>query len=223
MNYKKAYRCKADLKMLREEMNLSKEFVANEIGYSVRNLERIEKNNAVASEEAAHRICTLYKLKYEETFAIYDDRDHTERVFKNIGKIPKNQIRQNETYYLLYVNYQGFFRDCVLGKVGWIENCGKNMERRKLRNVNPEGVVKLNPGIIILNEEDEWMNWYCNLIVGKWNKVMISESCLMRCMRSCLDEVMVSSDELLRFDGFYDMAFLGVKKRLKRKSKNKRG
>ena len=166
MNYKKAYRCKADLKMLREEMNLSKEFVANEIGYSVRNLERIEKNNAVASEEAAHRICTLYKLKYEETFAIYDDRDHTERVFKNIGKIPKNQIRQNETYYLLYVNYQGFFRDCVLGKVGWIENCGKNMERRKLRNVNPEGVVKLNPGIIILNEEDEWMNWYCNLIVG---------------------------------------------------------
>ena len=43
MNYKKAYRCKADLKMLREEMNLSKEFVANEIGYSVRNLERIEK------------------------------------------------------------------------------------------------------------------------------------------------------------------------------------
>ena len=29
--------------MLREEMNLSKEFVANEIGYSVRNLERIEK------------------------------------------------------------------------------------------------------------------------------------------------------------------------------------
>lgn len=53
MNYKKAYRCKADLKMLREEMNLSKEFVANEIGYSVRNLERIEKNNAVASKEAA--------------------------------------------------------------------------------------------------------------------------------------------------------------------------
>ena len=97
------------------------------------------------------------------------------------------------------------------------------MERRKLRSVDPEGVVKLNPGIIILNEEDEWMNWYCNLIVGKWNKVMISESCLMRCMRSCLDEVVVSSDELLRVDGFYDMAFLGVKKRSKRKSKNKRG
>ena len=101
MNYKKAYRCKADLKMLREEMNLSKEFVANEIGYSVRNLERIEKNNAVASKEAACRICTLYKFKYEETFVIYDDRNHMERVFKNIGKIPQNQIRQNETYYLL--------------------------------------------------------------------------------------------------------------------------
>jgi len=42
-------------------------------------------------------------------------------------------------------------------------------------------------------------------------------------MRSCLDEVVVSSDELLRVDGFYDMAFLGVKKRSKRKSKNKRG
>lgn len=97
MNYKKAYRCKADLKMLREEMNLSKEFVANEIGYSVRNLERIEKNNAVASKEAACRICTLYKFKYEETFVIYDDRNHMERVFKNIGKIPQNQIRQNET------------------------------------------------------------------------------------------------------------------------------
>ena len=106
MNYKKAYRCKADLKMLREEMNLSKEFVANEIGYSVRNLERIEKNNAVASKEAACRICTLYKFKYEETFVIYDDRNHMERVFKNIGKIPQNQIRQNETYYLLYINYQ---------------------------------------------------------------------------------------------------------------------
>lgn len=43
MNYKKVYRSKADLKMLREASNLSKEFVANEIGYSVRNLERIEK------------------------------------------------------------------------------------------------------------------------------------------------------------------------------------
>lgn len=131
MNYKKVYKCKADLKMMREALNLSKEFVANEIGYSVRNLERIEKNNAVASEEAASRISTLYNLKYEETFVKYDDRYHIEAVFKNIGETPKNQIKQNETYYLLYVNYQGFFRDCILGKVEWIEDCGRNMERRK--------------------------------------------------------------------------------------------
>ena len=222
MNYKKAYRCKVDLKMLRELMKLSKEFVADEIGYSVRNLERIEKNNAVASEEAARRICTLYELKYEETFVIYDDKYHIEGSLKNIGKIPENQIRKNETYYLLYVKKLENFKDCVLGKVGWLENCGKNMERRKLRSVNPEGVVECNPEIIILNEEDEWMNWYCNLMVGKWNKVMISESCLKKCMASCLDEVIVSCDELLKFDGYYDMAFLGVRKASKRKLKNKK-
>lgn len=221
MNYKKVYRSKADLKMLREASNLSKEFVANEIGYSVRNLERIEKNNAVASEEAARRICMLYKLKYDETFVGYDDRYHIEGIFKNVGEIPKNQIRQNEKYYLLYVNNQGNFRDCVLGKVGWIENCGKNMERRKLRSVNPEDVVKYNPDIIILNERSEWENWYYNLVVGKWNKVMLSESCLRDCMSSCLDEVVVSRKELLKFDGYYDMAFLGVRKASKRKKRDR--
>ena len=223
MNYKKVYRCKVDLKMIREALNLSKEFVANEIGYSVRNLERIEKNNAVASEEAACRICVLYKLKYEETFVRYDDKYHIEEAFKNIGEIPKNQIKQNEIYYLLYVNNLGNFRDCVLGKVGWIENCGKNMERRKLRSVNPETVAKYNPGIIILNKKSEWRNWYYNLIVGKWNKVMISESCLRECMPSCLDEVVVSRDELLKFDGYYDMTFLGIGKTRKRRIKNKKG
>lgn len=222
MNYKKAYRCKVDLKMLREAMKLSKEFVADEIGYSVRNFERIEKNNAVSSEEAARRICTFYKMEYAKVFDRYDDKYHIGAFFKYIGTTPKNQIRKNETYYLLYVKKMENFEDCVLGKVGWLENCGKNMERRKLRSVDPRGVVECNPGIIILNERSEWENWYYNLIVGKWNKVMISESCLSNCMRSCLDEMVVNCDELLKFDGYYDMAFLGVKKRSKRKLKNKK-
>ena len=43
MKYKIRFQCKSDLRILRECFKLSKEYVANEIGYSVRNLERIEK------------------------------------------------------------------------------------------------------------------------------------------------------------------------------------
>ena len=43
MKYKIRFQCKSDLRILRECLKLSKEYVANEIGYSVRNLERIEK------------------------------------------------------------------------------------------------------------------------------------------------------------------------------------
>ena len=41
MKYKIRFQCKSDLRILRECFKLSKEYVANEIGYSVRNLERI--------------------------------------------------------------------------------------------------------------------------------------------------------------------------------------
>ena len=47
MKYKIRFQCKSDLRILRECFKLSKEYVANEIGYSVRNLERIEKENAI--------------------------------------------------------------------------------------------------------------------------------------------------------------------------------
>lgn len=38
MKYKIRFQCKSDLRILRECFKLSKEYVANEIGYSVRNL-----------------------------------------------------------------------------------------------------------------------------------------------------------------------------------------
>ena len=41
---------------MRECFKLSKEYVANEIGYSVRNLERIEKENAIVTEETAKKL-----------------------------------------------------------------------------------------------------------------------------------------------------------------------
>lgn len=53
---------------MRECFKLSKEYVANEIGYSVRNLERIEKENAIVTEETAKKLCDLYKIEYQDYF-----------------------------------------------------------------------------------------------------------------------------------------------------------
>ena len=81
-----------------------------------------------------------------------------------------------------------------------------------LREVNANVVLQEEPAIEIINSEDEWCYWYHNLIIGKLYKVIVSEGCMEKCLRTCLDEVIVTQDNLHSYDGMTDIAFLGTKK-----------
>lgn len=74
MKRKIRYQAKTDLKLLRRINGISKEYVADKIGYTIRSLERMEKENAVTTERTAHQLCSLYDLVYEEQFFIVDKK-----------------------------------------------------------------------------------------------------------------------------------------------------
>lgn len=68
MKQKMVYQSIADLKEMRKILGLTKEVVADNIGYSVRTLERIEEENIVSTESIAKKLCQLYQLNFEEHF-----------------------------------------------------------------------------------------------------------------------------------------------------------
>ena len=74
MKRKIRYQAKTDLKLLRRINGISKEYVADKIGYTIRSLERMEKENAVTTERTAHQLCSLYDLVIGEksrSFSIF--------------------------------------------------------------------------------------------------------------------------------------------------------
>ena len=220
MKYKIRFQCKSDLRIWRECFKLSKEYVANEIGYSVRNLERIEKENAIVTEETAKKLCDLYKIEYQDYFYKTDKNfdDNFNRILAESGTVPKNIIDSTDRYYLIYVRRTGFYQDCIAGKVMWVGDYNRNKERRILREVNVINAVKLKPEAQLINNKNEWTYWYFNLTIGKLYEAIVSEPCMKDCLEDCLREIIVTQDDLMKYDVFTDIAVLGGKNKYRKKS-----
>ncbi len=212
MKKKIRYHAKTDLKVLRQLNGMSKEYVADKIGYTTRSLERMEEENAVTTEETAYKLCELYDIEYQEQFYVVEQRkeEYIKEILQKIGRIPANDIYPKSKYYLLYIRKIDMFKDCVAGKGIWIANYNRNKEVRRLREVDVYKALELNPDIIIINNKDEWQHWYYGLNIGKMYKVIISENCMNECMKNCLKERIVRRDELMYYDGTSDIMFLGV-------------
>lgn len=219
MKHKIRYQSRVDLKSLRKICGFSKEYVADKIGYTVRTLERMEKENAVTTEETARQLCKLYVMEYQDYFYKIDGNFDAllNKKMAEIGTVPRN-VTMNSEYYLLYVRRIGFVQDCILGKVGWVGMYNRNRERRRLRPVNNvKAVLKLKPDTQIINNKDEWTYWYYNLTIGKLNRVVVSEECMQECLKGCLEEIIVLPCELMRYEGITDLAFVGIKQKYRKK------
>ncbi len=215
MRHKIRYQAKTDLKLLRQMSGMSKEYVADKIGYTIRSLERMEQENAVTTEITARQLCSLYDLDFGRQFYLINknEMEVIAECFAKNGREPENIIYDNREYYLLYVRKVSLFEDYIAGKVMWIGNYNRNKERRKIRKVNAKIVKEIEPAIKIINSGEEWNYWYYGLTIGKLHKVIISEKCMKNNLSTCLDEVIVTQDELFSYDGTNDIAFLGIKKR----------
>lgn len=172
MKRKIRYQAKTDLKLLRRINGISKEYVADKIGYTIRSLERMEKENAVTTERTAHQLCSLYDLVYEEQFFIVDKKslECVRRCLVENKKVPEHIVYHNSKYYLLYVRKVGLFQDCIAGNVMWVGNYNRNMERRRLREVNANVVLQEEPAIEIINSEDESKSLY-KILLTEQNEV----------------------------------------------------
>ena len=105
MKQKMVYQSIVDLKELRKNLGLTKEFVADNIGYSARTLERIEEENVVSIESIAKKLCQLYQLNFEEHFYKADKKfnDKVKELEMRLGKKTENHIYKENEYYYLYV------------------------------------------------------------------------------------------------------------------------
>lgn len=89
----------------------------------------------------------------------------------------------------------------------WVGDYNRNKERRILREVNVINAVKLKPEAQLINNKNEWTYWYFNLTIGKLYEAIVSEPC----MKDCLREIIVTQDDLMKYDVFTDIAVLGGK------------
>lgn len=215
MGKKIRYQAKFDLKIMRQLSNLTKDNVAEEIGYTTRSLERMERENAVTSLETVNRLCRLYRLECNEQFYYLDFHvdDLMREQLSHYGRKPRGGVNANSKHYYLYVRKTGYFRDCILGKGLWIADYNKNKEVRKLREIDISIYLQLQPNIEIINDGEEWDYWYYRLCIGKMNKVIVSEKCMKERLINCLDEVIIDKNRLMSYDGTTDLMFLGIKKR----------
>lgn len=211
------YQSKTDLKYLRIIYKLSKEEIADNIGYTVRSLERMEKENAVTGEETARRLCELFKINFEEQFYVIDQRNQKKLndVLASRETVPKNLIYDDCEYYYLYVRRLSLFKDCIAGKGFWIADYNKNKEIRRLRKVDAEKALLIEPDITIINQESEWRYWYFKLCIGKIYTVIVSETCMKVCLKTCLEDVIVKKSELMCYKRTTDIMFLGYNNRVK--------
>ena len=207
------YQSKVDLKGLRKIYRMSKEDVAEHIGYSTRTLERIEAENAVADKEVAKRLSCLYNIDFVKQFYKTDKRhdDRLKEKLANLGSKPQNMLIDNSIYYCLYVRKFELFRDCIAGKGLWIREYNRNKEVCILRQVDAKRVLERCPDVPIINNGKEWDYWYFKLCIGRLYKVLVSESCMKERLRNCLQEAIVKKADLMRYDGITDVMFWGGK------------
>ena len=207
------YQSKNDLKKIRELLKITKQQVADCIGYSVRTVERIEQENATTNKEVAMNISKIYGLDYKETFYRVNKTCENElkKILLALIKVEYNPVITKDTYYCLYIRKLDFRNSCVFGKGMWIRDFNRNKEIRVLPPINIENFIKYCPKISIINTEKEWRYWYMGLTVGTIYKVIVSEKCMRHCLGNCLKETIVKKDELYDFDEQTDMMFLGTK------------
>lgn len=68
------YQCRRDLRRMREFFEMTREEVAEKVGYEVRTIVRIEEENATTTEETAIKLAELYELDYVDNFFIVEKR-----------------------------------------------------------------------------------------------------------------------------------------------------
>ena len=59
---------------MREFFEMTREEVAEKVGYEVRTIVRIEEENATTTEETAIKLAELYELDYVDNFFIVEKR-----------------------------------------------------------------------------------------------------------------------------------------------------
>ena len=213
---KTRYQCRTDLKKVRECMGLTKEEVAKIVGYSVRSLERMERENAATNKETAMRLAEIYHLNYGEHFYETDEKLEDVRK-KNCAKykVEFTPVDYQKEYYCIYIRKIDLMHDCIFGKGMWVKDYGRDKEVRVLHSIMIEKFMEHQPRVKVINTKEQWMYWYNSLIIGKLYQVVVSEECMRRCLSTCMQETVIRKDELFRFDGVGDMMFLGNKKKSK--------
>ena len=212
MKNKIRYQAKYDLKWLREQYKLSKEEVADKIGFTVRTLERREKENAVIDEEEAYRLSNLYGIDYSVLFFKKVIDPVWEGLWSGGGKMPENIVNKDSEYYYLCIIRKDWPSRChVYGKTMWIGWNAGLAEKRILRPMDNEFLVRENKKVQIINNRAELKYWYYMQAIGRFAQIYISKECLQECFPECLVEKSVNEDELFSMEMRGDFLWWGEK------------
>lgn len=206
------YQCRINLKMLRKSFGITQQEIADRLYYSVRTVERFEKENATTNEETAKVLAEIYGINFKEDFVCVDQSyiDERKKLWSLYSGICKsNQRILDDEYYFIYVYKVDFNQKCVMGKGMWLREYTQNKEVRVLRPANASFFSKKFPDAIIINSKMEWQYLYEAMTIGKMYRILISKECIQKCLPECLEKTIVRKDNLYWIDGYSDIMFWG--------------
>lgn len=106
------YQCRRDLRRMREFFEMTREEVAEKVGYEVRTIVRIEEENATTTEETAIKLAELYELDYVDNFFIVEKRllDVLRKNKKQLMVVRDRQDIMDTRYYCCIYVKRIFFK-----------------------------------------------------------------------------------------------------------------
>ena len=125
--------------MLRKSFGITQQEIADRLYYSVRTVERFEKENATTNEETTKVLAEIYGINFKEDFVCVDQSyiDERKKLWSLYSGICKsNQRILDDEYYFIYVYKVDFNQKCVMGKGMWLREYTQNKEVRVLRPAN---------------------------------------------------------------------------------------
>lgn len=197
-----------DLKSLRKKYGLTVEELADLIYCSSRTINRIEACNQTSNIEIARKYADKFGYSLENLFVAVDQH-FLERLASVTPFVPLGAPLAETVYYLLYFRRISWWDANMWGKTKWVGIYDDEHELRALHELEECAAQKLgNQGIPAINTQAEWNSFFYRSVIGRTQRILVSEACLKRCAPRTLAYYAVEP-QILFATGQPDVILLG--------------
>lgn len=200
MKQKMTYCGLIDLRKLRLAKKLTIEQLASLTFCSSRTINRIEAENRTSNYEIAKMISQSFCYEIDKLF-VKVDKVMLDAFARHFSFSLKSNVVPQTRYFLLYVQRISALDANIWGKTMWIREYNVKYELRALRELSKTAIdyYKNKDLVMILNKDDEWLDFLFQCTIGRIQEVIVSEPFAQKCIPYILKYYAVNPKILHRY------------------------